>query len=327
MRPARGDGDRAGSPAGIPAAAVALRHDAADGTRWDAVLDRLGGGLCAVRRDGVPLLEERVAGHPAPHGAGAVLFPWPNRVRDARWTQRGVTHQLPVTEPTLGHANHGLVLDGWFEVSERSPSAATLAVGLAPRPGYPFDVGLTLAYELGDDGLTVAALIRNTGAWEAPVALGFHPYLRTGDSTADDLALRIEASRVLVTDDRLIPTGSRTLDGGRTDLRQGPRLGARQLNDCYSDLRLHGDHVRADVIGPAGQGVRLWADPDFGYLQVYTCPAFTRTNERQVRALAVEPMTAPADALNSGVALRWLAPGDAWALSWGLAPLSRDGCR
>jgi aldose 1-epimerase len=29
-------------------------------------------------------------------------------------------------------------------------------------------------------------------------------------------------------------------------------------------------------------------------------------------------MTAPADALNSGEGLRWLAPGETWHLSWGI---------
>jgi aldose 1-epimerase len=40
---------------------------------------------------------------------GVVLAPWPNRVGDGRWTWRGDEHQLPLTEPRLGHALHGLV--------------------------------------------------------------------------------------------------------------------------------------------------------------------------------------------------------------------------
>jgi aldose 1-epimerase len=35
-----------------------------------------------------------------------------------------------------------------------------------------------------------------------------------------------------------------------------------------------------------------------------------------VTAVAIEPMTAPADALNHGVGLRWLAPGDVLSASW-----------
>jgi aldose 1-epimerase len=36
------------------------------------------------------------------------------------------------------------------------------------------------------------------------------------------------------------------------------------------------------------------------------------------QALAVEPMTAPPDALNSGQGLLWLEPEQSWEGSWGL---------
>ena len=34
--------------------------------------------------------------------------------------------------------------------------------------------------------------------------------------------------------------------------------------------------------------------------------------------MAIEPMTAPPDALNSGDGLRWLSPGDTWEARWGI---------
>jgi aldose 1-epimerase len=36
------------------------------------------------------------------------------------------------------------------------------------------------------------------------------------------------------------------------------------------------------------------------------------------RAVAVEPMTGPANAFNSGEGLRWLAPGESFTMSWGI---------
>ena len=35
-------------------------------------------------------------------------------------------------------------------------------------------------------------------------------------------------------------------------------------------------------------------------------------------AVALEPMTAPPDALNSGTGLIWLEPGESWTSSWGV---------
>jgi aldose 1-epimerase len=36
--------------------------------------------------------------------------------------------------------------------------------------------------------------------------------------------------------------------------------------------------------------------------------------------VAVEPMTAPADAFNSGEGLAWLEPGASFAAKWGILP-------
>jgi aldose 1-epimerase len=39
--------------------------------------------------------------------------------------------------------------------------------------------------------------------------------------------------------------------------------------------------------------------------------------------VAVEPMTCPPDALNSGTDLITLAPGESWTGSWGLRPIQQ----
>jgi aldose 1-epimerase len=38
--------------------------------------------------------------------------------------------------------------------------------------------------------------------------------------------------------------------------------------------------------------------------------------------VAIEPMTAPADSLNTGEGLRWLEPGEEWIAAWGIRRLS-----
>ncbi len=44
-----------------------------------------------------------------PVSAGQVLAPWPNRIRDGRYTFGGEVHQLALTEPARHNAIHGLV--------------------------------------------------------------------------------------------------------------------------------------------------------------------------------------------------------------------------
>ena len=50
-------------------------------------------------------------------------------------------------------------------------------------------------------------------------------------------------------------------------------------------------------------------------MQVYTATNYPDTP----LAVAIEPMTAPADAFNSGRGLRRLAPGETWTVEWGLS--------
>ena len=78
-------------------------------------------------------------------------------------------------------------------------------------------------------------------------------------------------------------------------------------------------HVAHIVSAPDGRAVTLWADENFGYVQVYTSRSFATSTASDV-AIAVEPMTAPANALNTGRGLRWLAPGESWSASWGIRP-------
>ena len=55
-------------------------------------------GLAAAIRhlsiDGIDLVETYGEESSPPYGAGIVLVPWPNRIRDGRWEHEGVERQL-----------------------------------------------------------------------------------------------------------------------------------------------------------------------------------------------------------------------------------------
>src|SRR5690606_32846776 len=119
----------------------------------------------------------------APAGHGAVLAPWPNRLRDGRYAVDGVEHQLPISEPSRGTALHGLVMwQRWSlldpdsepargiadDDAHRSGRAVTLRLRLPPSGGYPFDLLLQVTYRLTADGLHVTATARNLGGRAAP---------------------------------------------------------------------------------------------------------------------------------------------------------------
>jgi len=253
----------------------------------------------------------------APMGCGMVLVPWPNRVRDARWTLDGVPQRLDVTEAATGNASHGLLRNTGYRAEQASDAAVTLAASVFPQHGYPFRLDTTVRYELVDDGLTVTHTIVNRSARPAPVAVGAHPYLALGGVPTADLTLTVSADTWFETDQQKIPVAEHPVDGTPNDLRRGARVGTLSLDVGLGGVTAIDGTVRHRLTAPDGDGVELWADDVFRFVQVYTPPNFPKVDGPGL-AVAIEPMTAPADALNSGEGLRWLEPEERWTLSWGI---------
>jgi aldose 1-epimerase len=249
-----------------------------------------------------------------PSGSGIVLVPWPNRIRDGVWRHEGREYQLAITEPARDNAIHGLLRYAEYTPVEQDRDTVTLAATVYPQMGYPFTVRTAVRYELVSDGLKVTHFLENLGAEPAPVAVGTHPFVKIGDVPTEDLVLRLDAATHIEVDDRLLPTVEVPVDGTEWDFREGRRVGDVQLDDAFGGLAAVDGTVEHTLLAPDGRTVTVWADDEFAYVQVYT----TESYPGESKAVAVEPMTAPADAFNSGKGLRWLDPGEQWELSWGI---------
>ena len=289
------------------------------GRRQRAVVTEIAASLRALEIDGIALLQDYPAAAGPPSCAGWVLVPWPNRVADGKWTYDGVPQQLEITEPVNGNALHGLLSGAAYRVANRTADSIALAADVAPAPGYPFELATAVHYQLAEDGLLVTHSLTNTGRRAAPVAVGAHPFLRLGAVPTEDLTLFINADTHIEVDERLNPTGATAaVRGTRHDFRAGQRVGDVALDDAWSDVCREPDGSSLHYLeAPDGSQVQLFMDASFGYVQAFTTRIFP-TDGGLVTAVAVEPMTAPADALNSGKGLRWLAPGETWRLSWGI---------
>lgn len=292
------------SPTGIQ---VALRRgDVA------AQIAQVGASLRALRIGDVDLITPYALDIPTPGCSGVVLAPWPNRVRDGVWNDDGTTRRLAITEPKLGNASHGLLRFTAYEIAQTEESV-TLSATIVPQTGYPYLIDTSVTYTLTDDGVEVAHTLTNRSATAAPVALGTHPYVTIGDVDPHDLVLRVSASTAFDTDERMLPTGTRPVEAA---LRDGVRLGDIALDTGFADLARDADgRVRHSLTAPDGRRLTLWQGEGFDYVQVYTATNYPG----HALAVAIEPMTAPADALNSGLGIRRLAPDETWTLSWGIA--------
>jgi len=268
---------------------------------------------------------EVVDGYPAgtrPDGArGQLLAPWPNRIRDGRYRWGDEELQLELTEPPAHNAIHGLVRRLPFSLQSRDGESVVLGLVLQPQPGYPFRLDLEVSYALTDTGLSVAMTARNLGERPAPYAVGQHPYLQVGTEHVDDAVLTIPAERWLETDDRGIPVRERPVDGTALDFREPRPIGTQVLDTAYCGLH-YGDSgmAVARLARPdAFRVVDLWVAAPADYLQVFTGDTLPDRDRRR-RSVAIEPMSAPANAFNSDPAGVALASGASHELHWGMSP-------
>jgi aldose 1-epimerase len=255
-----------------------------------------------------------------PGGAGQVLAPWPNRIRDGRYVFAGEWHQLPLTEPDRHTAIHGLVQWLPWRLVASSESSVTCECRLSAQPGYPWPLLLRTTWSLSDRGLTAEHWATNLAAGPAPFGFSVHPYLRVPGVAVADLRLRVPARSRLLTDSRLLPIGAAKVEGTEWDFTAPRRIGDLVVDTAFGAVVTDADGGSAvTVTGPDGVGVRLWADASFGWWQVFTSDSLP--GERRRRSVAVEPMTCPPDAFRSGRDVIVLQPGDTWHASWYLSPV------
>lgn len=290
----------------------ALEHGA-----YTAVITQVGAGVRALRHDRRDLVLPYRPDQVRPRYRGAVLAPWPNRIADGRYGFHGRTHQLDINEPERQTALHGLVCWVRFDLVEQTATTVTLRHRLVPQPGYPFQLDISVRYSLGDDGLTCTVTARNSGASPAPYGTAPHPYLLGGEGPVDDWSLLLPADEVLeVTPDRLLPIKRVPVDGGELDFRAAPRIGTLQLDHAFTRLRPGSDGlVCVRVMQDESTGVECVWDPEIlPWVQAHT--ADLPDPEESRRGLALEPMTCPPDAFNSGDDLVVLEPDTEHSASW-----------
>ncbi len=283
----------------------------------EAVIAEVGAGLRSYTVGGGDVTCCYGADEMAPKACGTTLVPWPNRIRNARYAFDGVDYQLAVTEPATGNAIHGFGRWArWSKVHHRA-DRVKLRLDIVPQTGYPFEIRATITYRLHKrDGLRVTLTADNRGDGAAPFGAGSHPYLSTRGHDLADVTVRLPARAVLELDDLQIPIGSHEVAKTPEDLRRGRKLRDLRFDDAFTDLVVSHGRGHAEVRTRDG-GAQLWFDAAFKYLQVFTKADVTPGQH----GVAIEPMTCPPDAFNSGAGLLVLAPGEKWRGRWGITPI------
>lgn len=275
-------------------------------------VDPLGAVIRGCRIDGIWVMPDTRQCTPE-YAAGEQLFPWPNRLRNGRWLDGDTARELALTEPARNNAIHGLLRDVSF-ATEHSEASLVLRGELASTEGYPWSMSCEFVFTLAPHEVRVRSTFRNLGTRLAPWAFGSHPYLSL-PGTPETVRFWLGASTVLDTDEQMIPAAELSVNGSAFDFRAGTTLSEMTVDHAFRRDEPH--HPIVATLESEEVAIDLWADSQFGVVQVFRPPADSALHAAGP-AIAVEPMTAPADALNSGDGLRWLEPGESVSLDWGV---------
>ena len=236
-----------------------------------------------------------------------LLHPWANRVARRVFEVAGRRVDLESVPDLAGTDPNGLPIHGLLSAArgwrlERHEAAAGGGVleavfdfGAEMRmlAAFPFPHELSIRIALDGPALTIATTLRPTGDAAVPVSFGFHPYLRIPGCPRRDWEIEIPVAERLVLDELMLPTGERE----PVAVEPGP-LGDRTFDDGYvapaEPMRVAG----------AGREIAVALRSGYPFAQVYA------PDDDDV--IALEPMTAPTNALVTGSDLPLAAPGESY---------------
>jgi aldose 1-epimerase len=290
---------------------------------YSATIASIGASLRSLTFEGrdlvVPFEEDEVR----PGYRGATLAPWPNRVVDGTYAFAGIPQQLALTEPERGHALHGLLAWVDFDVVATASDRVTLEVAIPAQDGYPFRVVVQTEYAVGPDGLTQTVTGTNVDTDAAPWGAGPHPYLWAGDGAVDAWTLTLPADEVLlVTEDRLSPVRVESVEvAPEFDFREPRVIGDTFIDHAFTSIGRDASGIATVTVrAEDGRGVELTWDERCPWVQIHTADTPEVPLTHRI-GLAVEPMTCPPDAFNSGVDLVVLEPGQSHTAGWRIAAI------
>jgi aldose 1-epimerase len=244
------------------------------------------------------------------------LHPWANRLAGFSYSLHGREVELPHGPPLVRCDEHGLPIHGllaasrfWQVNSLEADGAgarvlAMLDFGAHPElvAAFPFPHEVTIEATLTAERLTIATRVRPTGDAPVPISFGFHPYLRLPGADRAGWRVTQPPRRHLSLDRLAIPTGE-------TETRTAAEfeLGNHCFDDGYDQLP---DGAEFSVSG-GGRAITVTLERGFPAGQIFAPPGSS--------FICFEPMTAPANALRTGMGLRRVAPGQEFTAAFSIA--------
>ena len=291
-----------------PFATVCLRDEEAS---LEATFVPQAGMLCSsLRHHGDELLAQNAGvGAYAERGKTMgipLLYPWANRLAGFRYAVADRAVEVPHDRALVALDGNGLPIHGviggrlgWELAQAPAPDARSLTARLSWTEASPelfavFPFAHELSYEarLAGGRLQIAITVHACGAQAVPLAFGFHPYLVLPGVPRERWLIELPAMRHLELDASQIP-----IEPGEERQAERFELEGHQFDDGF-------DAVAAPARFAAEAGERRI---ELELLEGYPCAQVFAPPASEF--ICFEPMTAPANALVSGMGLRLLASG------------------
>jgi galactose mutarotase-like enzyme len=261
---------------------------------------------CSLEHDGIEILELR-RGLETYSEAGKtmgipLLYPWANRLDHFGYEAAGKAVTLNEDDARLPRDSRGLPIHGvlpkllrWEPGDRRDEASIEARLAWTSGPLlelFPYRHEARLQIGVTDGELTIATTVRASEGEAVPVSFGYHPYLRIPHAPRDTWAVELGASRRLVLDERGIPTGAREPVTERQFT-----LGDGDWDAGFAALTVPARFGAA----AGGNSVAVTFRTGYDFAQVFA--------PRGQEFICFEPMTAQANALNSGDGLKVVSAG------------------
>jgi aldose 1-epimerase len=253
------------------------------------------------------------------------LAPWANRLNEQAFWANGKKYAFDMS---LGNVRGALPIHGMVSTSsqwqvtevaaDKRSAHITSRLQFWKSPDWmaqwPFAHEYEMTYRLSDGALEVQVTVTNLSTDPMPVALGFHPYYQIPGVPRDEWIAHLPARKIVVADQRLIPTGEMT----PYDLPNPLPLQGHTLDTGFADLDRDADGRAHFSIEARGMKVETLFGPKYPVAVVWEPPAPAGETRDFI---CFEPMTGITSAVNLNhegkyPALQVLAPGAKWTESF-----------
>jgi aldose 1-epimerase len=237
-----------------------------------------------------------------------LLYPWANRLGSLQYRAAGRQVSLDTSWPRLHFDDHKLPMHGvpwsqlqWNVVSSHEDALTARLDWLSQEllAIFPFPHHVEIAVRLRPVDLEIRTTVFADSGSPVPISFGFHPYFGLPGIPRAEWTLHAPAMRKLALDPRGIPTGQET---------PSTPLSARLGDTGYDDGFALSDEQATFSIAGNGYSIAIEFQSGFPFVQIFA--------PKDKEFIAIEPMTAPTNALCSGEGLRVVAPAKQFIASF-----------